>query len=386
MLFLYALFVFLPALASLRPLEPGEARAFQSIYGTRKMEELVAIERDPVRFWREREAALIAPGATITHREFCRRFVQEAKEHIAQNCQDSKGKASFKDGEALDEALQSVISDDHPAWPTIQARFYGQACDCLSGSDRSKDFSVLEKDVAQFVQDMGDIKDDFNDVQRWLTDPCAEYAIVDNIIMYRRGLYLSSSVAPEDRCHFQTHYEQFAFVYTGWKGVIEHDSVAHAAQQYKRDQTLKTFDISPTEHFKMYCGPEYIEQGNIITQSHQHLGWFYNVHELPSVEEAYNPKVLETVLFPYAPYRTDSAFGEIVPFFTLKANNWQKTALHYDVVNAWGSLNQHAFLLRWRERHCDNGWDVFSVDYFSSRKYTGCCPNTEWVHRVLPEG
>ena len=382
MTFLYSLFFFLPALASVRSLNVDEAYAFQCLYGTGDMETLISVERDPVRFWSEREEALQAPGATITHTEFCKKFVQEAQEHIAQNCDHSKGKASFRDGEAVDEVLQSVLCDDHPAWPTVQALFYGRACDQLSSRNlRNKEFSVSEKELTELVQGNDIITEDFNEAQRWLSDPCEEFAIIDNVIMYRLGMYLSSAGAPEGRCNYQSHPQRNAFLFSGWEGIIEHDALSHAVQEYKRDCALETLGVSPTELVKRYCGPEHIVPGDIITQSQQHLGWFYNNHEMASEEGAYDPGVLETVLFPYAPNLTDKSFSKIMPFFVKKAD-WKKTAL--DPIDTSWMLMSHAHLLRWRNTHCMNGWRVFPKEYFRpGGGFKGGYPKTRWIDDVL---
>ena len=377
------MFLFFSALASYRILDKGEAHAFRSLYGADDMEKLIAIERDPVRFWREREEFLMAPGTTITHREFCKKFVQETKEHIAQNCAYSKGKASFRDGEVIDDAMHSIMCEGHPAWATVQAMFYGQACDRLSSRNlRHKEFSGLEKEMAELAHEMRATQDDFNDVHRWLASPCEEYPIVDNLIMHGKGLYLSSAVEPKGRCAFRAHPDGEKFLFSGWKGVIKHDTLAHALQQYHRALVLKAYGVSSTEHFKMYCGPAYIAQDDMITQSQQHLGWFYNVHELPSIREAYNPSALATVLFPYAVNLTDSGFAQIMPFFTRKAKSWKENTLAPDACTA-GGLYQHAFLLKWRNTHCSGGWNVFPKEYFSSKDYRGY-PGAEWVDYLLP--
>ena len=367
MTFLYAMLVFLPALASLRPLNTCEAYACQCLYGTGDVEKLVAIERDPVRFWHEREADLTTPGATITHAEFCKKFVEEAKGHIAQNCRASKGKRFFRDGEGVDEALHNVLSEDDAAWPTTQAFFYATACDNLPALERK----IQSHHINAFLRACaGCLTEEFNTKQLWLAEPCREFAIVDSLIIHRQGKYLSSAVIPEKRSDFVAHpacIDGF-FAFEQWRGVIEHDCLAHASRQYRRACALKkNHDISETDHFNMYCSPERIVPGNLITQSQQHLGWFYNGHELPSFPYSYDPMKLESLLFPYEGELTDRGFKKIVPFFVLNSADWKNVGFGYDADLAYFDKYCHKTLLEWRNTYCWPGQEIAPLSYFTER-------------------
>ena len=59
-----------------------EARAFRTLYGIDDIAKLKEIESKPMQFWQERENALMQKGATVSHLEFCARFVQEAKDFL----------------------------------------------------------------------------------------------------------------------------------------------------------------------------------------------------------------------------------------------------------------------------------------------------------------
>ena len=349
----------LPALAAWRGLGRCEAHAFQSLYGTEDMAKLVSIERDPQSHWREREEALQAPGATITHTEFCQRFVQEAKEHIAQNCVKSKGKNLFRDGEAIDEIIQTFISEDHAIWPTTQARFYAKACDDLwRPQAHTQAFCGWEKDVSEFIEVCRShhLTEEFNSQQRWLADSCQEFSIVDSLVMYGQGFYLSSAVDPKERAFFKAHPSATGgFLFQGWDGVIFHDAIAHALRQYYRALVLKDrHGISEQEHFKTYCHHEHIVRDDMITQSQQHLGWFYNVHELPSYNGSYHPDMLQTVLFPYTKHLTDRGLQNTVPFFVYHVD-WKKDCLCRHVGAQNCASKTHAILMQWRDEHCVRG-------------------------------
>ena len=365
----------LPALAAaLYSPEAYEAHAFRAIYGTEDMDKLIKIEGDPVSFWREREERLMASGATIEHRTFCQQFVEEAKEYIAQNWTNNISKSLFRDGEIVDEVLQEEVPEDDAIWPTTRSICYGVVCDWVTSCDflSAEDFAGSHglRKVARSVTRNGievNVTEEFNRSQRWLAKPCKAFPIVDSLIMHSHGFYLNSAPAPEERWAFGAHPSLTEdFLFKGWGGVVTHDPVAHAMAQYDRASALKTqHNISETEHFKMYCNPKRIVCGNLIEQSQQHLGWFYNVHELAAAKESFDPDKLDSVLFPYGSLLIDRGFQDLVPLFVHPAK-WKHQGFYVDKRSMDLTSETHALLMQWRNTHCYAGWDIAPASYFES--------------------
>ena len=82
--FLYMLCTLTIFAAAHRELSFEESKLMRLLWGTDDVAKLIEIEQRPQEYWHERAKVLLAPEATMTHEEFCRQHIEDAKAHIAQ--------------------------------------------------------------------------------------------------------------------------------------------------------------------------------------------------------------------------------------------------------------------------------------------------------------
>ena len=117
--------------ASFRELTKGEADALYDIWGVRDMQSLENLEKNPKQFWDERVAALTREGATMSHDEFCKQYVQEAKDYIAAFPGAGENDFWFQEEGAIESVIKEFFEESSYNFPDILCAFYAEACDYM---------------------------------------------------------------------------------------------------------------------------------------------------------------------------------------------------------------------------------------------------------------
>ena len=132
----YRLFVWLlcalsAMAASFRELTKGEADALYDIWGVRDMRSLENLVKNPKQFWDERVAALTREGATMSHEEFCKQYVHEAKGYIAAFPGVGANDFWFQEEGAIESVLKEFFEEGSHNFQDLLCAFYARACDCM---------------------------------------------------------------------------------------------------------------------------------------------------------------------------------------------------------------------------------------------------------------
>ena len=336
------------------------------------MRTLQDLEDNPQKFWIKREQELKKKGVLLTHTEFCQRYVKEAKREIYQSVEDAivcnehdEDDAPWyqKDLEAIERIIKEKIPSDHPAFPSATALYYGCACDDIERAykdpilqDILKTQDHLRADIDKFLKTSGkETSHDLNRKQFWSVSDDGQFSLLDSLIMRRKGLHLCAAPQTCNRHRFSAHRTMM-----GWSGVIAHDNT-HSCKNHRHAQNLDNLGISFKEYFNTCCNPETLIKGNIIHLSQQIQSLFYNFHELPSVNQSYDPHNPESAVFPRTKNLTDLGFLAVTPFFMQDMPHHTSWRTHpIQRAQMVSSNNVHKALLRWRDIHCTSGWDFLA--------------------------
>ena len=394
MLFVICLLCSLSVLANHRAPSEGEAHAFRTLYGTDDLDKLKEFENKPLQFWQERENALMQEGATMSHLDFCAKFVQDAKQALVKDCPEEMRSYCAEQFQNIDRYIKDMVVNE-PALPNVKARYYGLLCDKVHKASPQKRCKVLFaeqkitlSDIRTIVEGYSEMTHAFNERVRWIVSKDGQFSIFDWLVMRRKGYYLCG--APEDpqaRFDFSAHEENFS----GWTGLFGHDTYAHSFRSYLIDKALEDNNISSQEYFNQCCNPNNFIAGDLIGMSQKALGLFYQFHELPSLTFSFEEKVLCSLVFPHAGGRPgcyrkhadwsdlerhslgvlpDTGFLDIAPYFMhvpLKYD-WYTRPLPRHPMPDCPKNCVHEALLGWRAQHCAEGFDFLPansmLDYF----------------------
>ena len=381
-------------MACVRTLTQEEADRFFKVWGVRDMESLMRLESDPKKFWAEREKELLeGSNKVITHEDFCKTYIAEAKVYLAQKLEGCEDPPWFKEPGAIDDVIKQYIGEDHPCFVEVQLEFYTRACDWVCGLYKqdmehcSKKIQDLRQDVydesiamlssklsAQFLL-AGFAANNFRRFKlvcaqklRWRRLPGGEFPLIDSLIMGRAGYYMCSfSPDFEERTRFLVHDGQIF----GWYGVYGHDALGHAENISILAHWLERKGVSYESFFEQCCSPDELAAGNLMAMTLQVHAWFVQFHELPSLKDSYNPGNMFSMIYPSSPLM-DPGFMSITPYFiqTPKGDNWRKTRLKGVDWVLWRAefcperpkesplphkviVNQ--YLLGWRSQFCYQG-------------------------------
>ena len=356
LLFIYIL-CSLSAFANHRTLKKDEAYAFSALYDTDDMAKLKEIEKNPQQFWNEREAALLEDGATLSHLDFCAQFVQDAKNYL----KDAVPSGCTQAFEKIDNIFEALLSQDSPILPNAKADYYGTLCDEVYQSDGKYVFDLgdtMHQAIGDSILICHEVTHDLNAKLRWKMSQTGEFAIIDYLIMRRNGYFLCGAPSGRaERFAFSAHFEEFR----RWKGLFEHDVLAHNLRQYSLDLYLDQRGVSSQEFFNRCCCPDDFVKGDLIAFSQKILGCFYQFHEVVSAPESLVAgKNLFSFVFPTAMCLTDAGFLKIAPYFVNVplGYNWHEAPL--TKRDGFDELKLNDYLLAWRAQHCFYGLQFLS--------------------------
>ena len=344
-------------------LEDSEATAFRALFGTSDIVELKAIEANPAAHWEHRKRALLyGPNKVIPHSEFCKQFVKEAQQETLRILAQDGSSPWFKDFTKLDAIIEKHLSEDHPLFHNARALYYGYACDCtykrmhrFSLLSTSHDFDTsFERWADEFSKDFSH---EFNRRIQWQILPGnGNFPIFDGLVMRSENIYLCSIPQSYQYRHaFSTHENR----YRGWSGLISHDPLTHARQQYILDKRLQDKGISAQDQFHLCCQPSSLIENNISLLAQQSQGNFYHFHELPAAENSYSKQTVDSMLFPTADRLLDEGFMQITPVFMGEEDTLAKrlkTAPPSTVCVS--ATDVHETLLSWRNIYCGDSYSI----------------------------
>ena len=356
MLLFICLFFCLCVFADYRELSKEEAYAFRSLYGTDDMATLIAIEKDPQKFWREREAALMKKGATLSHLEFCEKLVQEAQKCLLERLPSLEGGKRFSE---IDDMIEGLLPKISPLWPNIRARYYAFLCDEVHKS-RSEAVFASQETLAGKVQSTIDhslkMTGPYNAKVCWKISKDGQFSVLDYLILRSKGYYLCGAPTNvQDWFGFSVH----AGALEGWEGLLMHDSYSHSLQAYTVDYSLRKFRISGQAYFNQCCNPEEFVSDDLIAVSQKIQGVFYQFHELPSINFSFETSHVNSLIFPKSVQLTDSGFLDITPYFmnVPLGYDWHENPLRGPSQDLSRST-VHKALLGWRAQYCFFGLEL----------------------------
>ena len=358
MLTIFAITICVAAFGACRVFEEGEARAYKIVFGTDDPAKIAEIEKDPQKFWHEREAYLMSAGTTISHAEFCAMFEQKAKDYITQQCLERHGFSPAERFPFVDQFCAEHRGKSRDRL-TLRVLVYAHLCKYI------KYPSYLEKSmqrdgVCEFLlclDDVGDIFYELHQNVRWLVLPGGVFSLFDFLVMRSRGRYLCSVEENERKISkFSAHSRLFY----GWIGVVQHDYYAHSAAQASLGQCLKKFGVSAQKHFDACCNPNVLKVDNIVKLAQQVQGWFKHFHEDPSVEYSFRRDDLFTLLFPQTENflsagECDEGFGDVTPYFSFVpvGYDWRQEPLRKSADN--DIYTSCSILSGWAQQYCYPG-------------------------------
>lgn len=350
MFFLFTFFTLLN-LVSGSTLPDDAAYAFKAVFGTKKPYVISEIEAAPQQYCHQRAQFLTAPAATLPHIDFCNIYVAEAKACMRNHIQGTTDLPWYcKDLNAISAIIRSVLSEDDAAFPTTMALYYGCACDstikghtdaklntCLKTEDS------LKQDLLQFIEKSGkNITPQLNIKICWRINSEGATSMLDKLIMRTNGHYLCSAPPSAKRHSFSAHHGRFQ----GWAGIILLEPIGHASNQERHATALRNLSISDQQYFDACWDAQALPKNQIKTLSQKIQGCFYNFHALPAVQNSFNPKDPQSVIFPTSRYLTDADLFAITPYF-MPAENKPSPLSDFSV---------HSCLLTWRDLACSIGW------------------------------
>ena len=371
-----------------RDLEQGEKRVFKAVLGIDDMKALKEFEQAPQKFWRQREQALLrGPEKALTHDEFCKRFVAEAKEFITKKalCEEGGCLAGFQ---SIDEMIAQVEPVDGCKRSSVSALYYATLCDKFVITGRFFLKENLSAGIEKVRAQLALLRQPFVDKMRWLIVDGGRFSILDSLIMLSHGFYLGAvALTPEERCAFAAHGAQ----YTRWEGVVRCGFIAHALNQFLVSFVLqKRWGVSAQNVFDSCCSADALAAGNMMTMCQQILGWFDMFCESSSYRGAYHPGCLFSLLFPHTngSATIDSHFRDMVAHFMYipEEYNWLNTPLRKyrcddgvarRVVAGWSNLYclgvldflPQRLFLQYLERVAHFGVDLPQSDLSRSPKF-----------------
>ena len=346
------------ALADLRTLSEGEARAFEAIFGTRDMKKLQEIERDPVAYWEEREKAL--KDKVIPHLEFCKRYTQEAQAYIRDktaNTPETDKPWFCQDPNVIADTLKLKIPESSPAYPTALAYYTALACDYCDYLENPRDSDALFiKSPKDFLQDLDTfflkidgLSEELNARMFWVIEGLSNFPIFDSLVLFSKKQYLCGATEYDKRMDFVAHLrDPKPPSYYGFSGPIPHDCLSHARKQYLLEYHLGRYGISYQGYFDKCWNKEKLIKNNIIVLAQRALGCFMHFHEAPSLQDSWQKDDVSSLIFPHTPALTDAGFNEIVPYFATHAtrHNWRKTPIRPKTCGV------HKTLCHFQETYC----------------------------------
>lgn len=346
--------------SSYRPLDEGEGRAFQDVWGVRDVETLMRIQRDLHAYWNEREEFLFnGPCQVLTHRAFCQRYVREAKEFIRKTAKLDSA-LWFKDIECVDSKIKEYFAEDSDMFLHAQCTFFAIACD-HTHRPRYENMDVVKKDMFEgalkiCAQDskMKESVEEWNKRLRWTITPNGAFSMFDYLVVRRKKYYLCSALSnPEDRATAYWHQGQFL----GWSGAYDHDVAAHASSNIFFDSFLSKHNVSYQEYFDDCCNPAALSCGDIVAMSQKAIGLFCQFHEMTSVQDCdeMDGADLFPLIFPKSENLTDAGLRDIVPYFmdVPLGHNWLEEPLKRKLPCYDHSM--HRAIDGWIALHCFSG-------------------------------
>lgn len=356
----------------------GEAHAFKTLYGTTDFSKLKKIEKDPDTYWAEREHALLhGENKTIPHREFCTQFVKDAQSYIAEKLYPNLPwcvpycvynflfeQPWYANLNTIDGILSAVVGKSHPALPTARTLFYGGLVDYLNDIHDDYLAEIFETpgsfraSIVTFMKEDGyKITKALNDKQRWFISEDGAFSLFDELVMLNNGFYLCGAPRdPESYKDFATHYSSDQPDFSGWRGLISHDPLAHALTQEDQDIALRNNGVLRKNILKNCYAPGHLPKNNLIKLSQKTQGVFYAFHEAPSVTAGYLGSKAHSIAFPPVDGLIDTGFLAITPYFTENASqiDWHTQVLTPEPL---GLEHVHDTLLQWRKMYCADAFE-----------------------------
>ena len=379
MMILIALISFaLPALATYRDLNQGEADALYAIWGVRDVPSLMALEENPEKFWQETEYKLFeSANKPLTHLDFCKWFIPKIKEKLAQKIEVLEKKPWFA-GDIIEGILKRHYEECSPnfyyALTTCYAHIYDYTVIFLN---REKKFIVnrlpiicsTKKSFEQFLS--ATLDEPTLDEPRirliprccetllWQIKQGGEFSFIESLIAQSKGFKLCAiSPNPADWDRFSSHRGEFALC----SGILDHDAFGHGDNIFAIASNLEQYQISAQGQFNACCNPKALAaERNLITMSHKVQAWFTQFHEAPSQVDSFDPNNQTSLLFPGKKYLSDVGLLKITPYFAHLPleHHWhtkplpKADMLHSDIQGT---------LFAWRSLHCTPNFRFLQKD------------------------
>ena len=374
--FIYILCAPLLIASNHRSFSVNEKELFDKLFNTHDFDKLLEIERNPGKFWREKQEHLA--HATMSHEDFCAIYTEKAKDclqyRIAQAQNDPVFQSEhselfanlvgtlnprnlwFKDRDSINAILKNSLEENNPLFKDMQLQLYSLACDYMLTPTIPEGIGIKEKGstillIELLTPQLRPLSSQtLQNKKRWLTTTNGKCAIFDKLVMLGQNRYLC--VAPENIhcwCCFTARTGEF-------KGGFDtpHYNNVQAEKQERITKELEKVGISRQEYFQKCYNPENLTTNNLIGLCQQTLGCFCNFYEEPFDTRSWRSGDKQSLLFPTSTGLLDGDLYRIIPYLAQipPDYDWQTKPLPYSGL----SLKQHhSTLLSWRDQYCSAG-------------------------------
>ena len=362
-------------MASERSFSFEEKQLFDTLFNTHNFEKLKEIEKNPGKFWHERQERL--GRTTMSHEDFCAIYTEKAKNSLQKRIAQTQHEPTYHpvdnkhlwairtppkelwfhpDINVISATLESYLEKDDPLFQDMQLQLYSLACDYMSTPTDSGLFGIKTEDrvrtmIKVFIPRLRPLSSQtLQNKKRWLTTTNGKCAIFDKLVMLGQDRYLCTTPEDYDQwAYFSTRFDQFRGSFDA-----SHYKNLQAQSQERVTTELERIGISGQKYFQLCYSPENLITNNLVELCRQTLGCFCNFHEEPFDTKAWCPNDRQSLLFPTATDLLDEGLLEIVPYLAQipPDYDWKTKPLPFVRLS---QEKVHRTLLDWRDQYCSAG-------------------------------